>query len=137
LRAKLYTTGDGGVHLDTYFTKVTVYPGNRGSKLNGNYVLLDSPVLKLNGSTHLPLSAIPKFWKGSYRFDPNRKEVSVEIPPEPNVRPVADFYVKEVVKRGEPLQYEVYSYDPDGTIVKEEWIGRKSAFFEAGTYEIS
>lgn len=148
LGAKLYTDKNG-IHIDTYFNKITVNNDMRGSKHNNEYVLLPAPVLKLNGSTYLPLSAIPLLWPGAtYTFSPAERKIDIVFLPEPNVKPVADFTAPTVVKRGEPFDILDKSYDPDGKIVKSEWTTngkieksdfarKKKVFFEAGTYTVT
>lgn len=134
--AKVYNDAKG-THIDTYFNKVTLNNNMRGSNRNGSYMVLSSAAMQINGTMHVPLSAIKQLWAGSYTFNASLKQISITIQPEPNVEPVADFTAPLEVKQGEPIAFEDRSYDPDGKIVKTEWTGRKSTYFEPGVYTVT
>ncbi|MFD2614006.1 stalk domain-containing protein [Paenibacillus gansuensis] len=62
-------------------------------------------------------------------YDPDKK----------NSRPVAKFtFGKSVYRKGEPIEYVDLSYDSDGDPISfYTWTGKKEAFFEAGTYQVT
>ncbi|WP_424766998.1 stalk domain-containing protein [Paenibacillus sp. sgz302251] len=136
LGAKVYNDSKG-THIDTYLNKVTINANMRGANRNGSYVLMASPVLRINGATYVPLSSVKQLWNGSYTFDPQLKLIQLTIIPDPNVSPVAGFTAPTEVKLGEPIMYEDLSYDPDGKIVKTDWTGRKNTYFEPGVYTVT
>ncbi|HTG70220.1 MAG TPA: stalk domain-containing protein [Candidatus Udaeobacter sp.] len=128
---------DKGTHIDTYFNKVTLNINMRGARRNGSYILLPAAAMRINGTMHVPLSAVKQLWNASYVFNAQLKQISITIQPDPNVAPVADFKAPTEVKLGEPVEFEDLSYDPDGKIIKTVWTGRKSAYFEPGMYTVT
>ncbi|WP_337103670.1 stalk domain-containing protein [Paenibacillus sp. YIM B09110] len=134
--AKVYND-KSGTHIDTYANKVTLNVNMRGTKRNNSYKLMAAPALSINGTLHVPISAVSLLWTGSYTFDKNKAQLSIVIQPDPNVPPVADFQLPIEVKRGERVLLQDLSYDPDGKLAKVEWIDRKEVYFEAGTYTIT
>ncbi|MBD2872702.1 stalk domain-containing protein [Paenibacillus arenilitoris] len=134
--AKVYNDGKG-THIDTYANKVTLNAGMRGARRNDGYVLLNAAPTRINGTMHVPLSVIKQLWNGGYVFDAKLKRVYITIQPDPNAAPVAEFEAPAVVKRGEPVTFSDNSHDPDGTIAKTEWTGRKGAYFEPGVYAVT
>ncbi len=134
--ARVYND-DKGTHIDTYFNKVTLNINMRGARRNGSYVLLPAAAMRINGTMHVPLSAVKQLWNAGYVFNAQLKQISMTIQPDPNVAPVADFKAPLEVKLGEPVEFEDLSYDPDGKIIKTEWTGRKSAYFEPGVYTVT
>lgn len=134
--AKVYNDANG-THIDTYLNKVTLKVNMRGAKRNGGYVLLSSAAVRINGSMHVPLSAVKQLWAGSYTFNQQLKQIAITIQPDPNVQPVADFTAPLVVKQGEPVVIEDLSYDPDGKVTQVAWTGRQDVYFAAGSYTVS
>ncbi|MDQ0115010.1 stalk domain-containing protein [Paenibacillus harenae] len=134
--AKVYNDKTG-THIDTYANRVTLNVNMRGAKRNDSYKLLAAPAVSINGTLHIPVSAISQLWTGSYAFDKTNAQLSIIIQPDPNVLPVADFNLPIEVKRGERVLTQDLSYDPDGKIAKVEWTGYKEVYFEAGTYTIT
>lgn len=126
-----------GTHIDSYYNKVTLNHNARGTIRNGSYVLLTNAAMQINGTMHVPLSAVKQLWNASYVFDAKLKQISITIKPDPNVPPVAGFNAPYEVKLGEPIEYKDLSYDPDGKIVKTVWSGRKSTYFEPGVYTVT
>ncbi|WP_161601667.1 stalk domain-containing protein [Paenibacillus luteus] len=126
-----------GTHIDTFLNKVTLNVNMRGASRNGSYILMPNAAAIINGTIHVPLSAVKLLWNADYVFNATLKQISITIQRDPNVAPVADFKAPAVVKLGEPIEYEDLSYDPDGTIVKTEWTGRKSTYFEPGVYTVT
>ncbi|NIK77968.1 PKD repeat protein [Paenibacillus castaneae] len=134
--AKVYNDSKG-THIDTYFNKVTLNVDMRGARRNDSYILMSSAATRINGTMHVPLSAVKQLWTGNYTFNAELKQISITIQPDPNVEPVADFKAPVEVKLGEPVEYTDLSYDLDGKIMKTEWAGRKSAYFEPGVYTVT
>lgn len=128
---------DKGTHIDTYFNKVTLNMNMRGVRRNGGYVLMPTAATRINGTMHVPLSAVKLLWNAGYTYNTQLKQISITIQPEPNVEPVADFEAPFQVKLGEPVEYKDLSYDPDGKIIKTEWTGRKSTYFVPGVYTVT
>ncbi|WP_139991592.1 stalk domain-containing protein [Paenibacillus paridis] len=126
-----------GTHIDTYLNKVTLNVNMRGANRNGSYVLMPNAAAIINGTMHVPLSAVKLLWNADYVFNAQLKQISITVQPEPNVAPVAGFKAPLEVKLGEPIEYEDISYDPDGKIVKTDWTGRKSTYFEPGVYTVT
>ncbi len=64
---------------------------------------------------------------------------SIVNPSTGNSLPVAKFtFGKKVYRKGEPITYINFSYDPDTDgLPKQEWTGNENVFFEAGIYPIS
>ncbi|WP_028612400.1 stalk domain-containing protein [Paenibacillus harenae] len=134
--AKVYND-DKGTHIDTYANQVTLNAGMRGARRNDSYILLPAAPVRIDGTMHLPLSAVKQLWNGGYTYNTQLKQVHITIQPDPNAAPVAAFQAPTAVKLGEPVAYEDLSYDPDGSIAKTEWSGRKSAYFEPGVYTVT
>ncbi|WP_082198363.1 stalk domain-containing protein [Bacillus sp. FJAT-26390] len=126
-----------GTHIDTYFNKVTLNAKMRGANRNGSYLVMPNEALTINGTMHVPLSAVKLLWNAGYVYNAQLKQITITIQPDPNVPPVAKFNAPVQVKLGEPVQFEDLSYDPDGKIIKTEWTGRKSAYFEPGVYTVT
>ncbi|WP_138755861.1 stalk domain-containing protein [Paenibacillus sinopodophylli] len=126
-----------GTHIDTYFNKVTLNLNMRGANRNGSYLLLPNAATRINGTMHVPLSAVKLLWNANYVYNAELKQISITIQPEPNVAPIAKFTAPLVVKQGENIIYEDLSYDPDGKIIKTNWTGRKSTYFEPGVYSVT
>jgi PKD repeat protein len=126
-----------GTHIDTYFNKVTLNNNMRGANRNGSYMVMPNAAMQINGTMHVPLSAVKLLWNATYVFNAQLKQISITIQPEPNVPPVAGFEAPFEVKLGEPIEYKDLSHDPDGKIVKTDWTGRKSTYFEPGVYTVT
>lgn len=126
-----------GTHIDTYFNKVTLNVNMRGANRNGSYLLLPNAAMRINGTMHVPLSAVKFLWNAGYVYNAQLKQITITIQPEPNVAPVAKFNAPLEVKQGENIEYEDLSYDPDGKTVKPIWTGRKSTYFEPGVYTVT
>lgn len=134
--AKVYND-QKGTHIDTYANKVTLNVNMRGARRNNSYQLLTAAAVRIEGTMHVPLTAIKQLWTGSYTYNSQLKQIDIMIQPDPNANPLADFKAPAEVKLGEPVVFEDLSYDPDGKIAKTEWSGRKNAYFEPGVYTVT
>ncbi|WP_169086054.1 stalk domain-containing protein [Paenibacillus sp. PL91] len=126
-----------GTHIDTYLNKVTLNVNMRGAVRNGKYMVMPNAATRINGTMHVPLSSVKLLWNAAYVYNAQLKQITITIQPDPNIAPIANFKAPVQVKLGEPVEFEDLSHDPDGKIMKTEWTGRKSAYFEPGVYTVT
>lgn len=63
---------------------------------------------------------------------------TVQVIDSPNTPPVADFTFSSPVRINQPVTFKNTSYDPDGSISKEQWGGdKRHTYSTPGTYEIT
>jgi len=149
---------------DTFGMDVTYNAASRSVKMvtedhvivldtNKNIITLDGVkqpnnniARMINGRIMVQLTWLSDVMGATYTYNNEQKKVTVTYVPkakdnydkELGSTPVAKFSVdKEKYDIGETINYTNLSYDPDSESVSLSWTGKKDAFFEAGTYEVS
>lgn len=136
-RSVKMVTEDHVVVMDTYNDKIIV---DGVTSPNNNIARI------VNGRIMVQLTWLCDFMGATYTYSNETKKITVTYVPKGETNyddklgsiPVAKFAVnKTSYAIGETIKYTNLSYDPDSEGVSLSWTGKKDAFFEAGTYDVT